>query len=338
MDDRGRLAVSSIGFWLEQMARRGIAAGDVLAGTGLDAEQVRGVFRGAPEHYRTVIANMLRLTGDPRLGIALGANFGISDFGLLGYTSLSSASVRQSREVIQRYQSLDDSVLAVRSSADATHWRVELEERFALGELLPFAVEEWVSRILALGEALTGRAFPVLRMQLAYPRPARITDYRRRFACPLVFDAATTVIDFDPGRLDDPIALANEAVFTLCERHCRLAATRIASDHSLAARIRGALLAGNGEFPGLDGMAGRFGTTARTLARELMREGTSYQRLVDDARRTLACEHLQLGRLTPKQIGFLLGYRDVGNFRRAFRRWTGHTVAEFRARHAAQTP
>ncbi len=334
MHDGGLLAVSRIRFWLAQMSRHGITPEDVLAGTGIDAAQLRGVFRGTPGQYRTVIANMLRLSDDPQLGIRLGASFGISDFGLLGYTSLSSASVRQSREVILRYQNLDDNVLQVRSSVDATHWQVELAESFALGELLPFAVEEWVSRIMALGQALTGRAFPVLRMQLAYPRPATLADYRCRFACPLVFDAATTVIDFDPRRLDDPIVLANDAVFTLCERHCRLAATRMVSDHSLAARVRGALLAGNGEFAGLDEMAARFDTTARTLARELMREGTSYQRIVDDARRTLACEHLQLGRLTPKQVGFLLGYSDVGNFRRAFRRWTGHTVSEFRARHA----
>lgn len=333
MHDGGLLAVSRIRFWLAQMSQRGIAPDDVLTGTGLDVAQVRGVFRGTPEQYRTVIANMLHLTGDPRLGIRLGANFGISDFGLLGYTSLSSASVRQSREVILRYQNLDDNVLQARSSAADTHWRVELDERFGLGELLPFAVEEWVSRIMSLAQALTGRAFPVLRMQLAYPCPAVLDDYRRHFACPLSFDAPATVIDFDPRRLDDPITLANDAVFTLCERHCRLAATRIAPDHSLSARIRSALLAGNGEFAGLDEMAARFGIAGRTLARDLMREGTSYQRIIDDARRTLACEHLQLGRLTPKQIGFLLGYRDVGNFRRAFRRWTGHTVAEFRARH-----
>lgn len=333
MHDGGLLAVSRIRFWLAQMSQRGIASGDVLAGTGLDVAEMRGVFRGTPVQYRTVIANMLRLTGDPRLGICLGANFGISDFGLLGYTSLSSASVRQSREVILRYQNLDDNVLQARSSVADTHWRVELDESFRLGELLPFAVEEWVSRVMALAQALTGRAFPVLHMQLAYPRPAILDDYRRHFACPLSFDAPATVIDFDPRRLDDPITLANDAVFTLCERHCQLAATRIAPDHSFSAQIRSALLAGDGEFAGLDEMAARFGITGRTLARDLIREGISYQRIVDDARRTLACEHLQLGRLTPKQIGFLLGYRDVGNFRRAFRRWTGHTVSEFRARH-----
>ena len=89
MHDGGLLAVSRIRFWLAQMSQRGIAPEDVLAGTGLDVAQVRGVFRGTPEQYRTVIANMLQLTGDPRLGIRLGANFGISDF-LTGSTIKSS--------------------------------------------------------------------------------------------------------------------------------------------------------------------------------------------------------------------------------------------------------
>ena len=41
-------------------------------------------------------------------------------------------------------------------------------------------------------------------------------------------------------------------------------------------------------------------------------------------------QYLQHTGLTPKEIGFILGYGSVSNFRRAFKAWTGHKLSEFR--------
>ena len=105
------LAVNRIAFYLSRMSARGIPAEQVLAGTDLKPADVQGVFRGAPAHYRTIIGNMLRLTGDPFLGIALGAEFGISYFGVLGYAVLSSATLRQSRSVMAKYYTLNEHII-----------------------------------------------------------------------------------------------------------------------------------------------------------------------------------------------------------------------------------
>ncbi len=44
----------------------------------------------------------------------------------------------------------------------------------------------------------------------------------------------------------------------------------------------------------------------------------------------LALEHLKSGRLSIQEIAFLLGYSDVANFRRAFKRWEGVAPSEVR--------
>ena len=105
---KSSLLAVNVAFYLARMGAWGIPAGQVLAGTELQPEQVQGVFRGTPAHYRTIIANMLRLTGDPFLGIALGDEFRISDFGVLGYAILSSATLRQSRSVMAEYYTLNE--------------------------------------------------------------------------------------------------------------------------------------------------------------------------------------------------------------------------------------
>ena len=215
------LAVNRIAFYLSRMTARGISADQVLAGTTLTSAEVQGVFRGTPAHYRTIIGNMLRLTADPFLGIALGAEFRISDFGVLGYAVLSSSTLRQSRDVMMKYYALNEHIIRPEVTIDERQWCIEITETFPLGSLLPFAVEEYVSRAAALAYTLTNEAFPVKALHLAYPAPADLAAYRQRFDCPIHFEQPKTLVHFDVARLDAPISLANEEVFKVCERQCR---------------------------------------------------------------------------------------------------------------------
>lgn len=324
------LAVNRVAFYLARMNARGFPPDQVLAGTELRPEDVQRVFRGTPAQYRSIIGNMLRLTGDPFLGIAVGAEFRISDFGVLGYAVLSSSTLRQSRGVMAKYYTLNEHIIRPEVTIDERRWRIEISETFPLGRLLPFAVEEYVSRAMALAVALTSHPFPVKSLHLAYPAPADLTAYRRRFDCPMLFGQPRTVVHFDVACLDDPISLANEEVFRVCERQCQLTAHRIAASSSLAARIRDTLIGAPGEFPGMDAMARKLHMTPRTLRRHLLRESVTYQRVLDETRQDLALQYLEYTSLTPKEIAFLLGYSDVSNFRRAFRSWTGRRISDYR--------
>jgi AraC-like DNA-binding protein len=75
--------------------------------------------------------------------------------------------------------------------------------------------------------------------------------------------------------------------------------------------------------------------TPRTLHRHLVREGTSFRQVLEDVRHTLALEHLQTGQLTIAEIACALGYTDLANFRRAFRRWEGEAPSASRTRQLA---
>lgn len=85
-----------------------------------------------------------------------------------------------------------------------------------------------------------------------------------------------------------------------------------------------------GNFPTLDEMAQHLKMGARTLRRRLVEEEMSYQQILDQTRHDLAVQYLKHTALTPKEIGFLLGYSSVSNFRRAFKGWTGKTLSDVR--------
>lgn len=321
---------NKIQFYLNRMQERGFSPEQVLEDTRLsEAMLTSGSVHATPDAYRRIIVNMLRLTGNPRLGIALGQEFKISDLGVLGYAALSSSTLAQAREVIQRYYSLNEYILVPSNYIRNGCWYSELRESFPLGRLLPFAVEEFVSRSIALSQSLINRPFPILEMDLAYPEPENPELYETTYQCPVSYNQRKTRIKFDVDCLQYPVTLADHEVFAICDQQCRTLIQEQERQDRLQEKIKRILLNMPGKFPSMEEMAERLCISARTLRRQLGQEGVSYQQILDSTREGLALQYLTHTSLTPKEIGYLLGYTNVSNFRRAFKSWTGKRVSDY---------
>jgi len=62
----------------------------------------------------------------------------------------------------------------------------------------------------------------------------------------------------------------------------------------------------------------------------LSAEGKHYQQIVDEVRRSLALEFLRNTGLSVEEIALRIGFSEATNFRKAFRKWTGHTPGHLR--------
>ena len=85
-----------------------------------------------------------------------------------------------------------------------------------------------------------------------------------------------------------------------------------------------------GRYPSLGKVAEAFGVSTSTVKRWLSEVDLNYRLLVDLVRRDHVAEYLAFTDLAPKEIAFRLGFTNVHNFRRAFRRWMDMTPAQFR--------
>lgn len=318
-------------FYLNRMRERGYAAHRVLEGTSLKENAVaQGDFRASADQYRKIISNMIKLTRRPYLGLELGSEVKISDLGVLGYAALSSSTLAQARTVIHRYHRLNEHLVVPQDHVNGDTWICEVKESFPLGNLYSHAVEEFVSRAVTLSSSLTNKPFKPLRLQFSFPEPEHSEKYRRFFDCPVSFNQPHDVIHFDRKRLQDPIALADEDVFSVCDQLCQQLIRQKNDTDAIAERIRYILLNMPGKFLSMEDMAARLSLGPRTLARRLREENTSYQELVNDTRKELAIQYLSHTSLTPKEIAYLVGFSNVSNFRRAFKTWTGKKVSEYR--------
>lgn len=179
---------------------------------------------------------------------------------------------------------------------------------------------------------LIGQEIDVLEASCAGPEPGRSAALRYFMPCPVIFDAPVNSVVFSVRHLEAPI-LRSEAdlaeFLPLAPWHMLVAPS--SGYRSTAARIRRLI----GEdftrpLPSFDQLTQLLGMSARTLRRRLEKEGTSYQRIKDTARRDLAISLLRDGRLPAVAVAERLGFSDPSAFHRSFRRWTGRSPGQFR--------
>ena len=85
-----------------------------------------------------------------------------------------------------------------------------------------------------------------------------------------------------------------------------------------------------GERPTLDKIAREIGMSPRTLQHRLQEVGTSYQDLLDEARRASARRLLAETDLEAGEVAFLLGFEELNSFTREFRSWEGTPPSQWR--------
>ena len=97
-----------------------------------------------------------------------------------------------------------------------------------------------------------------------------------------------------------------------------------------ASRVRNALRTMGLDRAILESIASELAMSPRTLARQLAREGKTYQNVVDDHRKELAVFWLKSTDKSLSTIALELGFTETSNFSRTFRRWFGETPSALR--------
>ena len=108
------------------------------------------------------------------------------------------------------------------------------------------------------------------------------------------------------------------------------------ADEDFAERVRGAVQQKlTGRRPNIGDIADALHISPRTLQRRLQDEGSSFQRVLEDARHQLARHYLNNSALELNEAAYLLGYEDANSFVRAFRTWEGVPPARWREKQRA---
>jgi AraC-like DNA-binding protein len=307
---------------VELTARWKITPAQMLDGLPVTLEQLADPTTRVPMRVcEAAILRAIELTREPALALHLGLRMRVSSHGFLGFAAMTAGTVREALELAVRFAAIRTSVIGLALVVEGDTAQLVIEERAGLGVLREFVVLALLVGIWQLGTELTGTV-PEGYAECAFAAPAFVAP-RIRFDCPanrLVFSAK--LLDLPLKNAD---TVATRLAIEQCERE--LAST---TDGELAARIRAAFEANPAVT--LPIVANKLKLSTRTLKRRLADQHTTFSKLRDALRRQRALLLVDNRTLSIGEVATRLGYTELPNFTRAFRKWTGMTPLAYRGR------
>jgi len=308
------------------LRKRDIDPAPLLAQFGLsepdvNTDQVR-VSAAAQARFLESAAEALH---DPALGFHIGAETNPRGVGILFYVASAGKNLGEAITLFARYCRIVNDAIHVHLTRRPDELIVEINLVGVARVRVAQNTEFGITVILKALREIAGRNVRPAKIIFAHMRSSKFPEFERFCGCPVEFGGPSDQLVFSNETLAAPLMTEDthllEALRPICDEAAKQRETAPGSLRALVENEAQKLLP--------HGMARRHNVakslalSTRTLARRLASEGTSFEEVVDELRRSLALQYIRTPGVSLSQIAWLLGYEGPTSFNHAFRRWTG---------------
>ncbi len=332
------LSSQCVPLYFQVLRHRGLDTGPLLKKFGL-APSIETLAEAALPLNRVVAFSddCATLAGDAHFGLHVGASLPRGAYGLLEFAVRTAPTLREGMKQLQRYSVLLNGLVTIeveetKRFARLIH-RIEGEPGCVGRQCNEFTMAIFARRA---AEMATGQ-FELSRVQFANEAVA-LGPLQKVFGSAAIdFDAGENAVVFPKEWLDRPTREADAALSKVLELQAAREAKGKPRGNDLRSTVREAIRDElRGQTPALPAIARRLAVSERTLQRRLDDEGSSFQDELESVREGLARGYVKQPEIPFAEIAFTLRYSDLRSFARAFKRWTGKTLAE--GRMASRVP
>ena len=272
---------------------------------------------------------------NPAIGLLLGTENKTERFHPIGLAALSSENLGSAIDQMARYKQLTcpEEIL---QEKDDEEWSIQFRWLLAEEAEPPVLIECCFAWVLSTARHGTGTRLSPLRVEFVQPR-LHAKTIERHFGCPVVCGGPRNAIVFRACDAQRPFVTRNAELLGMLAPQFEEELKRENSDENFLERVRVAIQQKlTGQRPTIEDIADALHVSSRTLQRRLQEEGSSFQRVLDEARHQLARHYLNNSVLELNEAAYLLGYEDGNSFVRAFRTWEGVPPARWREMQRAR--
>jgi len=277
------------------------------------------------------------ISGDAAIGLKLGTETRTERFHPSGISALSTESFGAAIRHMARYKRLSVPEEIV-EEVDGEEWSIQFRWTLAVDAEPHVLIEHCFAWLLTIARHGSGTRISPLRMELVQAR-SHLKALERHFGCPVVCGQPRNAMVFRASDAALPFVTRNaELLEMLAPQFERDLKQHTNGEDSFLEMVRGAIqqrLTGN--RPTTEVVARELHMSSRTLQRRLQESGSSFQRVLDEARHQMARYYLRNSVLELNEAAYLLGYEDAGSFARAFRGWEGVPPSHWRDVHRTAT-
>lgn len=316
---------------IKMLEEQGFSAADCLKGTGISEQTLLDTeAQVSLQQELAVYRNVIRLTGDPTIGLAIGGEYHLPTYGVWGYALMAAPTTREAIMMGVRFIALSYTYFYHELTVEGATAVVKMEPLLDCGDCLQLVSDRELSALYLILMELTGSPPPVKQIRLVHSDLKHARTYQNYFGCEVVFGCEYNQFRFASKYLDDKLSQSDKVTASLCAQQCALLMAKLSNQSGFVDEVRQLILSRPGYFPDIDYIAEKLQISSRTLRRRLTAEGSGYNGIINEIRYGLAREYLETTSLLLEEIAGLLGYSDPGNFTHAFKGWCGITPRAYR--------
>ena len=266
---------------------------------------------------------------DPAIGLHLGTENKPEHFDPIALAALSTGSFGEAMRQAARHKQLSCPEEIVHE-ADDTEWSIQFRWFLADGDEPEVLTDLCFAWVLSIARHGTGTRMSPLRLELVRPR-TYAKALERHFGCSVIFGTPRNAIVFRAPDADLPFITRNAELLAMLAPQLDEELKQNKRQETFRERVHSAIQKKlTGRRPRIQDVARELRVSSRSLQRHLQDSGSSFQRVLEEARRQLARHYLTNSMLELNEAAYLLGYEDVNSFVRAFRTWEGIPPAHWR--------
>ena len=304
----------------------------LLQGCGLsESDFLDGTARATPQQCLRLLADARAAIGSADTSFSIGRQLLPGHYGAASLALRNATNLRQALSLLCRHAPVLSPLLAPRLVEEGD-WAVLLWlDAVGLHAQRGFVVEMQMSALVSMVQWLSGEDPP---WTFCFNRggPRHLEQHEAHLGSRLRFGCHVDAMLLARAWLDRPWPAAARPGAGAAQRAGeRAAALASGPEQSLLFALHGMLLDQVTQPPALEAVATHFGYSPATFKRRLAAEGTHFQAELDRVRSHVAVCLYQLRGSGNDEVARHLGFHDVPNFRRSFKRWTGVTPSGLRA-------
>jgi AraC-like DNA-binding protein len=262
---------------------------------------------------------------DPALGFHLASGVDPRELGLVYYIASAAKDLGEAIGLLARYCRIVNEAIRVRMTRESGELVIDVHVLGVPRLLAAQYAELAIAFILKSLRLITGRNIRPRQITIIHLRKSGVREFERFCGCSVEFGGSSDQLFFSNESLASPLITEDLFLLDVLRPICDEAAKqREASVGSLRALVESEAqkLLPHGTAQ-RHIIARKLAMSTRTLARRLASEGTSFEEVVDELRRTLAFQYMKTPGISLSQVAWLLGYEGATSFNHAFKRWTG---------------
>lgn len=324
------------GSTLQRLEELGVRAPAVLRRAGLPQafiHQARALLN--TEELFALWRAVGEVSTDPSIGLLLGTETKTERFHPIGLAALSSENFGSAIDQMARYKQLTcpEEILQEKNDEE---WSIRFRWLLADEVEPPVLIECCFAWVLSTARVGTGTRISPVRVEFVQPR-AHVKTIERHFGCPVVCGTPRNAIIFRATDANRPFVTRNAELLGILAPQFDEELKEENGDENFIERVRIAIQQRlTGRRPTIEDIADALHISSRTLQRRLQDDGSSFQRVLEEARHQLARHYLNNSVLELNEAAYLLGYEDGNSFVRAFRTWEGVPPARWREQQRAR--